>query len=192
MNPTLARLIRKDKTDKNKMKPRLLIILLMLTTIIVAQNTSSSITGKNISEVLDDFIEEDKNSGPFFYSYSVFVISAYHSLDDDSKDTCFTMGVIRNESYFDLVMPEYFCHYNDELIVFVFYSGIKPYDISGFTLKPIDNDGETVILKKLYPKTKGFISGTDPGLLIKKKNNKLHITKYVNSDEIPENKSIIL
>lgn len=172
------------------MRTIILIISIALSINSIAQSKKNNVTNKWVYEILDEFIKQDKESGGIFPLYSVYVLSVYKSQDDDSNDTCYTIGLIQNESFFDIVMPEYYSHYYDELVVFVFNSSIQVYNEKGFDLKSIDHNNDSIVLNRLLSKEKGFFTGTTPGILIRKKSDVLFITEYENSDDIPENKSI--
>ena len=173
---------------------KIVVVLVFLTSFLKlsAQIIETSNEGKRISEVLRTFIDSYKNRGVDYDKYCVYVIFVHKPLDVESSDTCFTIEAIENESFYKLVKPQYYCFFDNEIILFRFDHSIKYYEEPD--LKPLlmNNEAKEKAISKLLPSKKGYITGTSLGYLIYKNGLRLRLNVYKNSDYIPKlNKAIL-
>lgn len=171
------------------------IILLFIIIAFIQKNNAQtevfSYENKTITDLLSTFIDSYKSGGNDYYNYSVYVIFVHKPIDPNSNDTCFTIEVIENESFYDYVKPQYYCYFKDEIVLFRFDHKIDYYE--ELNLKPIKiNIGaKKKAIGKLLPSKDGYVTGTYLGYLIFKNGFNTKLKIFENSDYIPKfNKAI--
>lgn len=170
------------------------IIVLVLNLIVLSAFalTIDSITiqrSQKFNTELKLFIDKVKPLGHNLSKYYVYIANIRHE-DFYHKDFCFTISYIFNENDLGLVHPNYIYYYNGEIVLIIMDENLDTDLQKELKLKRIQKEDSLYIFCKVFPKSKGGITGITEGLTYCQYGDSIKKIFYENSDEIPLDKFI--
>jgi hypothetical protein len=155
------------------------IIILMLIIFNVYNCKAQDSTLNQIRNELNHFIDTVKPLSIKNGKYNVYIIK--------SVNNCLSICFIDSETSLDHISTKKYYFLNKNEIVMLIVDddeNIKKYS-SYFDVKMISDDSMNIIRSKLFPKSKGAISGISKGLLICFVQGKMKRVFYENSEQMP-------
>jgi hypothetical protein len=176
------------------MKRQLIIFfLLLLSSNIFCQDDINYKTGKyrriEAVKTIESFIDSNAIDSFNLTRYLVFVIHIYYDEKSDNK-YCFTIGYIMNSIDLEYIEPEYFTIIKNKTILVWADKNFRLKDFNLFKLKEMNPEINQLVLNKLYPRKKGWISYQQDCSVFCVDRTKYRKTTFINDFKIPFNKYI--
>jgi len=158
------------------MKKVLLIILFGVSYIYsVAQNQPYDI-GSELVEFVDSAKKQSVDTG----KYNIYTLQV--------SDSCVGLKYVYNELTANRIIDDFNKYGIYKGYTFLINNKNRDFEYpKGMNVFPLDFESKKIILSKLYPIQKGFITGITQGMLLCYNGRKIESTYYSNADEMPSN-----